>query len=718
MLFDTTEEYQERLKLAWLKFVRDEPFDYSFIRPEILESWRVSRYYRVAPYDLTNERLTAAEMEPILKRHRDLIQIARPEMERLYSIIRGSNAYILLTDNQGIMLDSVGDKKNLVLSGPYTRLIRGSSWNVEDAGTNSISLCLATKKPCQVYGNEHYKYHYKSHTCSGAPIFSIEGGLVGTINISALKDEVNIHTLGAMVTSAQTIEHALKLRSAVRELTRIQNASAPSFSFLGPTGLILLNHENRIMYINPGALKMLDLKEQEAVGQPLFQFMRIESNANSNTKAFLHFSNNLYDLPANIMLTKSPERPLQRNVSIHRIDNLDGRNYVTVLTLSPPSAGGGNSPAVSAVSSAPKEAPTEFRTTYKFSSIVGSSPAMLQTVSEARQLAQNYSNVLITGESGTGKELFAQAIHSAGGRKDRPFVAINCGAIPRSLVESELFGYEQGAFTGGKKGGAPGKFELANGGTLFLDEIGEMPPDTQVTLLRILEDRRVMRLGGTKYIPLDVRIIAATNRNLAQAIREKTFREDLYYRLNVLTIRIPPLRERRTDIIDLVHFYVNQFSPGEDPVIGDKVYEALMSYSWPGNVRELGNVIQRALLIREGSAIEMEHLPADIRAALRGNGPAAVSSFRRESVPGDCTAGTITLDDAGLEGDRAPAAHESLRTAGSDADTELSLRSLYISALKATRGNVQAAAADLKMNPRTFYRRLSKYDINPKAFKK
>jgi Transcriptional regulator containing PAS, AAA-type ATPase, and DNA-binding domains len=564
MIFEHNEDYQSQLKFAWLKFINNEKFDYSFMRPGIFDSWQVSRYYHVDPYNLEVKRLSSSEINKTLIRHEELVEVAKPEIERLYSVIKGSNVYIILTNNEGIVLYSIGDKKNLILSGPFTRLISGSSWNINTAGTNSIASCLATKKPVQIYGCEHFKYHYQTHTCSGAPIFDINDNIIGTINISAFRDEVTSHTLGMIITAAQSIERSLKLKAASSELAKLQNM----------------------------------------------------------------------------------------NLSLH------------------------------------KQGDANFRAKYNFDLLVGSSPPLLQAISESKNAAKHNSNILITGESGTGKEIFAHAIHNASSRRDYPFVAINCGAIPISLAESELFGYHKGAYTGGLKDGAPGKFELANGGTIFLDEIGELPLSIQVSLLRVLESREVVRIGGNKTIKLDIRIIAATNKDLYKAMLDKAFREDLYYRLNVLPIRIPPLRNRGDDIILLANYFIQKYNTTTDHIIlNDDVYESLLNYLWPGNIRELSNIIEHAMSIREGNHITLENLSIPLKSC----NPDLYHDAKEKKEPLHSIDGNINLIN-----------YEA---------------NIIISTLRQNKGDVNASAFQLGFNSRTLYRKIKKHNINPKSYR-
>ncbi len=257
-----------------------------------------------------------------------------------------------------------------------------------------------------------------------------------------------------------------------------------------------------------------------------------------------------------------------------------------------------------------------YQGTFEFKDIIGQSSIIKDRINLAKVYSRSGANILIQGESGTGKELFAQSIHNYSDRKSEPFIPINCANFPNELIDSELFGYEEGAFTGAQKGGKPGKFELANGGTLFLDEMGEMPLHLQAKLLRVVETKTIQRIGGSRPIKVDVRIIAATNRQLEKSVKEGKFRKDLYYRLKVLFLEIPPLRERKEDILILAQYFIDKFDEKMQKSVkgidsdGQKI---MLSYNWPGNVRELENIISRALYISDGEYITREHL---IRAGL------------------------------------------------------------------------------------------------------
>ncbi|WP_035165736.1 MULTISPECIES: sigma-54 interaction domain-containing protein [Caloramator] len=254
------------------------------------------------------------------------------------------------------------------------------------------------------------------------------------------------------------------------------------------------------------------------------------------------------------------------------------------------------------------------RAKYSLADIIGESKPMKQAKSKVKKLARVNSNILIIGESGVGKELFAHAIHNESERNEFPFVSINCSAIPENLLEAEFFGYEDGAFTGARKGGNIGKFELANGGTIFLDEIGDMPLYMQAKLLRVLQEKEVVRIGSNKVVKLDVRVICATHKNLEQLVNEGKFREDLYYRLNVLSLDIPPLRQRREDIPLLVQSFVEKFykETGLYREIPEEVMNILCNYDWPGNIRELKNIVERICVNADDTEVTVNDLPAAI----------------------------------------------------------------------------------------------------------
>ncbi|MEM5787403.1 MAG: sigma 54-interacting transcriptional regulator [Syntrophobacteraceae bacterium] len=315
---------------------------------------------------------------------------------------------------------------------------------------------------------------------------------------------------------------------------------------------------------------------------------------------------------------------------------------------------------------------------YTLASIVGSGQAISAAKLQALKASRTESTVLLFGETGTGKELFAHAIHAASQRCSGPFIKLNCAAVPAELLESELFGYEEGAFTGAKKGGKPGKFELAQGGTLFLDEIGDMPPGMQVKLLRVLQEREVERVGGTCSRPVDLRIIAATGKPLEQLVKEGTFRADLYYRIHVIPIRIPPLRVRREDIGSIADHFLGRIAceMGEPRrILSPELLELLKLHEWPGNVRELQNVLERVIAMTRGEVLLPEHAPEYLLRSLSG--------LRGKNMPG-------SLADAKAEAER----------------------KAILSALEEAKGNKTRAAAILRIHRVKLHEKIKRHGIN------
>ncbi|MFA6472261.1 MAG: sigma 54-interacting transcriptional regulator, partial [Candidatus Latescibacterota bacterium] len=321
------------------------------------------------------------------------------------------------------------------------------------------------------------------------------------------------------------------------------------------------------------------------------------------------------------------------------------------------------------------------RPRYTFEDIIGHSTTLVETVKLARLAAQTNSNVLIIGDSGTGKELFSQAVHNASPVADGPFIPVNCAAIPKDLIESELFGYAEGAFTGARKGGYIGKFEQATGGTIFLDEIGDMPIDLQVKLFRVLQEKMIQRVGSEHIIPVSARVIAATNRDLKKSIEKGEFREELFWRLNVLTIQIPPLRDRKIDIPEFIQFFIEKFSKSTGKQvtgIDSGTLKKLMNYSWRGNIRELENAIEHSVIITSSHTITMDDIPSSLKDRIN-------EESRGTSITDDITEINRTRDE--------------------------SSRKLFREAILQAKGDMTMAAKKLGMSRATLYRQLKKADM-------
>lgn len=391
-----------------------------------------------------------------------------------------------------------------------------------------------------------------------------------------------------------------KVRERTLELTNTNHKLSIVNSYLQYTlnniseGVIVVAEDGEVMLLNYGSNTNWNTDEDQ-----LCNFIK-ETVLHDQSSAIFQLIHNRENFNNMEITFPSPKGDIQYLVSGAHIRNDAGVSQ-GILVLKPLSE---VKHLVNKFSSAQAK--------FHFEDIVWKSPVMEDVINFAKRVAAGGGNIVIEGESGTGKELFAQSIHNASPRKNGPFIAVNCGAIPRDLIASELFGYTDGSFTGAKKGGKPGKFEMAAGGTLFLDEIGDMPLEQQIALLRVIQERTVTRIGGAKVIPVDVRIICATNKDLLQEVERGNFRRDLYYRLNVINLHIPPLRERKEDISLLFgHFFrsLSKKSIKDEEIIHTSFLQVLNTYSWPGNVRELQNVTERAFFISPRLPLTRDDLP-------------------------------------------------------------------------------------------------------------
>jgi transcriptional regulator with PAS, ATPase and Fis domain len=414
----------------------------------------------------------------------------------------------------------------------------GANWQESVRGTNAIGTALASRRVVNVFGSEHFCRENHFLTCSAAPILDPQGEIVGILNISGHYRLHEPHLLGSVVSAARAIENRLLLENTQKQLvtTYLQMSSIMD---VVPEGLLFIDSKGLITGINQNGSNILGISPHECIGRPLDTIF----DDAGQWLGELRNGNGILNRTAKIEKSKGKSHTYSLRMASDKQENI---GMIASIRKD-------GTPVHSSV-------PGIVNYSYSFTDIIGDSPQIMETKRLSRIAARNNSTVLLQGESGTGKEMFAQAIHNASSHSAGPFIPINCGAIPVNLLESELFGYEEGAFTGAKKGGQPGKFEQARGGTIFLDEIGEMPMNLQVSLLRILQEKQVTRVGGQTPIPLDVRIIAASNKDLESEVQQGNFRLDLYYRLNVLTIDIPALRERKEDIIPLAKHFLDSLT--------------------------------------------------------------------------------------------------------------------------------------------------------------
>ncbi|WP_256133474.1 sigma-54-dependent Fis family transcriptional regulator [Anaerovorax odorimutans] len=676
--------YQKRLHIAWQHFIKNEDYDYSFMNADILHSWERSRAAKVDPFGIVNKILTPDELNLKINNNMKLIEVAHPYMERLYSFIKETNSYILLSDKAGYILDYLGDNEIVIGGQLMTRLVPGACRQETVAGTNAIGTALYLRKPIQLWGNEHYCEKHQLYTCSCAPIFDSSSNIIGAINITVLKEHAHPHTLGMVLSASDSIAKEIELTSAMQSIERI-SAQRNTIIENMPSGLFLLTKSCRISQVNKYALKLLGLSYEQVIGKNLFDYIGIDDNISYDSNcAFLEKER--YNEEASVSLLHVAMPPKKFRLSVHFIKANTGDITGTLLRFN----------ETELIHKLVKNV-GGYSAHYSFDSIIGNSEPVKQMIQASKKAAENDSNVLILGESGTGKELIAQSIHNASASVNGPFIAINCASIPNSLVESELFGYEKGAFTGADKNGRPGKFEMAHGGTIFLDEIGDMPLDIQAALLRVIQTKEVVRIGGKYPKSVDIRIIAATNQDLLQSIENKTFRSDLYYRLNVFTINTPSLADRGAGDIRILadHFVrVHNRDKGPNIRISPDVYPLLQSYAWPGNVRQLENVIERAInLVEKDGLITVNQLPEDIRRA----------------------SAKIPLH----KGQRHSSLLEPIPASVPDVlNVKENEKKLIVSALEKTGGNMTKTAKIIDMNLRTLYRKLDKYQIRPSDYRK
>ncbi len=672
-----TQEYQEKLQVAWEHFITsdDQDYDYSFIRPVIFESWLRSREYRVNPYEKKTSILNHEDMEKLSNENKRLIKTVRPYMERLYSIVEGSGFFLLLSDKEGYILDLIGDKE-IIEQAKESLLVVGANRAESVAGTNAIGTCLTIRAPIQIWNREHYVTSHRHYSCSSGPIFDEQGNLLGCLNITGNYTEIHTHTLGMVLSAVDGITKELKIRKAYDD---IKSMSAQRNSVLESvtSGLILLNETDQIIQMNGNAQRMLHLNGQNAIGKNINSIISMEEpHQNDN---FYDLKTTFSDKETNIYFNDSHTTPVKFRVSVNFVGEDSMHDRGTVIRLDESKY---INKLVNKIGG--------FKASYTLDSIKGNSPAVKNLISNCMRAAKNSSNVLILGESGTGKELAAQAIHNSSYYSDGPFVAINCAALPKGLIESELFGYERGAFTGASKEGNPGKFELADGGTIFLDEIGDMPFDVQATLLRVIQTKEIVRIGARHTKKINVRIIAATNRDLMNEVKEKNFRQDLYYRLNVLTIHMPPLRDRGNDICELADYFASTLNNPTNTTmhISDDVYRVLKKYPWPGNIRELENAIERAINIADNAQILLKHLPEHIQ-KYETTKPSQDSLQEQEQFFAR------------------PTYHDKANG-----------YQMIISGLEQTNGNIKKAAELLGISRRTLYRKMDQYEIDYKNYRK
>lgn len=532
-----------------------------------------------------SEPATFSILEALRERNAQLLTQAQPEMESLYAHISGTQSMVVLGDAEGTILHALGDTDFMDKAGRVA-LQPGFSWREDVSGTNAIGTALIERSPVFVMGAEHFIEQNAFLNCSASPIYDPNGGIAGVLDLSGDHRQPQQHAMALVRMSALMIENRLFKANFASDIL-VHFHTRPEFlgtlwegiAAFGPEGQLIAANRNGAFQLglqnHSGALHFSELFD----GKMAAMLDAVRNSAYGKTTLVMHYG-----------------------LRLHVTVNMGGPLFYSTAVPAAPST----------VTRKAVAQPLEALSTGDMQ--------MARIIHKARKVINTDIPVLIEGETGTGKEILARAMHASSNRHAGPFIAINCASIPEGLIESELFGHEEGAFTGARKKGATGLIQQAQGGTLFLDEIGEMPLSLQARLLRVIQEREIMPLGSRKRIPVDIAIMAATNQPLTDRIAQRQFREDLYYRLNGLKLQLPPLRER-SDLIALIRHILDHELKRPDVELAPDVVHVMQRHPWPGNIRQLFNVLRTAVVFMEDALLTMQQLPEDFCHQMQSGAP-------------------------------------------------------------------------------------------------
>ncbi|MDR6711884.1 transcriptional regulator of acetoin/glycerol metabolism [Pseudomonas hunanensis] len=628
--------------------------------PSIARSWlRCLEDYHLdparsqAPVVLEHGRLLETR-----ERLRQVLQVAGSEMNSLHQQLSGAGHAVLLTDARGVILNCVTaptERRIFERAGLWL----GADWSEASEGTNGIGTCLVERQALTIHQNEHFRGRHTGLTCSASPVFDPHGELLAVLDVSSARADVSrqsqFHTMALVNLSAKLIESCYFLRHFEHQWLLRFHLQAESVGLFSE-GLLAFDGDGRICAVNQSALNLLGSIRGGVLGKPVDMFFSCSHDA----------------LLGRATPQGSAVWPLHTRDGRQVFASLRGQAHTPSWTV----------PAAMPLPGNPPQA-----------QVCLLDPALQADFGRAVRVFERDVPLLLCGETGCGKEAFAQAVHQASQRRHKPFVAINCASIPESLIESELFGYRGGSFTGARKEGMRGKLLQADGGTLLLDEIGDMPLALQTRLLRVLEDRQVVPIGGEAQA-VDVRIISATHRNLLERVEQGSFREDLYYRLNGLEVPLPAVRER-SDKGQLLDFLLKQEADGLPVEIDPAARQALLAFAWPGNVRQMRNVLRTLLALCDNHSIKRSDLPASMQRTER---PVA-AGLPREGV------GT---DDNVQPADVFAGQARSYKGLAPLEDAE---RNTLLATLEQHRWHLTNVASHLGISRNTLYRKLRKHGI-------
>ena len=608
------------------------------IADRLARSWQRSMDAGLLPQGRlpSMEHASDQDLRHTLARNHALLAHSRPIMEYLYEQVRHAQNVVILSDGRGTLMDTIGDPLFLDKA-QRVALATGASWREEHRGTNAIGTAIAEEAAVEIHGAEHFLERNGFLTCAAAPILSACGHVIGVLDISGDQHHCHPLTLGLVSTAARMIENRLLIAGSPRTIRLHLHAQAEGIGTVAE-GILSLSEDGWIVGANRVALQLVQM-HTKAIGATQLS--------------------SVFDVGLSDVLSRHRRRPGQ----ILRVQLRDGSTlFVQVQGDQALAAAHAVTPQTS-VASADQNALDRLDT---------GDLKWRAAADKVRRVLDKPIPVLIQGASGVGKEYFARAIHDSSPRKDAPFVAINCAAIPESLIESELFGYAPGAFTGARKEGSLGRIREANGGTLFLDEIGDMPLLMQSRLLRVLQERCVTPLGGGRAMAVDFALVCASHCQLTEAMAQGRFRSDLYYRINGLAVLLPALRERN-DFAALTARMLDEFNPGRDVSLAPQLLQKMQAYAWPGNLRQLASVLRTASAMRDDdeSQIDFHHLADDIQEALVQTGAPLAS-----------------------------------RNAPAPANLRAMSEQAVAQALQSSRGNISLAARTLGISRQTLYRKL------------
>jgi sigma-54 dependent transcriptional regulator, acetoin dehydrogenase operon transcriptional activator AcoR len=643
----------------------------------VLRSWERCRQAGLDPARVEVNEPNVRGVAEARERNRTLISHAQPVLEHLFEQIRNSHSMVILADARGMVLQSYGDA-DFLSRAEQVALHPGASWHEFERGTNAIGTALAERGAVNVFGSEHFFEGNAFLTCSASPIQDAQGRLMGVLDISSDYRAFQRHSLGLVKMSSRIIEKRL-FESEFAHQGLLSFHSRPDHVGSLCEALLAISPDGDLLGADQAALELLGMRREDLPRR--------------------HY-NMLFDVPLSTLIDRARRDPS----SLIAISGRNGERFYARLRGNFGSMAANAPVLVDAKGErlatrtrqepAPVATPAGVKPRLTLQSLSTGDERLQAAIDKGTRILGRDIPILIQGESGAGKEMFAKAFHNSGPRASGPFVALNCASIPETLIESELFGYSGGAFTGARKEGAVGKIQQAHGGTLFLDEIGDMPLSLQARLLRVLQERCVTPLGTNKSIPVDITLVCATHRRLKEEVARGGFREDLYYRLNGLCINLPSLRER-SDIDSLIEKLLREEAgPDRKVQVSHKVMEAFLNYRWPGNIRQLNNVIKVAIALLDDDEefIETWHLPDDVFEEIGEIAqPSALPQSGRVPLPTDAATPARSAAAAGM---------------GRLEEIE---RDMIQRTLEAENGNISSAARRLGISRNTLYRKLGRF---------